>query len=349
VQDALRRTAPNAGLYLLDLPKRFEEYTCGLPDRRLFLDYCHLTSEGIRVAMGSAAEFILPLFDEGSRTTWRDLCGAVTGPSPEVEGDARLLAAIHCAKLGQRFDIVRHHCLKAVEASPRLVDALASVLDFQTRKTPNLLCASFEHLLRTSTPSAARYLLTHGCESKEEHKPLRRGFTKAALSVVDEFDRSIGPRIGALTREIHGVTSDGVDLLQLAYSEEGLCSESQPADFHRSSSVESHFVFFCREQTAVEFRFTCRLPEGPGDVSIVVNGVPIGSVHAAERWAAFRLSVPQEATAAGANTLDLRWPVPPSLGDGGLERLGTSLDQGLIPEMSPVLGELHAFGVYAAA
>jgi hypothetical protein len=342
-QDALRRTVPAAGLKLLDLPGRFEEYSGGLPDRRLFLDYCHLTSEGINVAMASAADLLLPALGVCSDRTWRDLARTARGPSPEVEGHAHLLSAIHCAKLGQAFDFVRHHCAEAVKASPTLVGAIECCLDFQTRKAPNLLCPSFEHLIHSGAPSSARYLLTHGCEDKESHKALRRVFTKAALSVLDPIDPGIGRRIRALTLEIHGVTCGGVNLLQRAYSQEGVCSESQSADFHKSNQIESHFTLFCHAQNPLELRFTCRLPEGDGDVSICMNGVVLSIVRATDQWTTFRIPVRLGLTMEGPNALEVRWPVPATLGEGGLVRMRASLELGSVPEMSPVLGEVHSF------
>lgn len=345
IQDALRRTAPAAGLELIDLPKRLEEYSGGLPDRRLFLDYCHLTSEGINVAMASTVERLLPLVGLSHSGAWRDLTTAACEPSGEVEGDARLLSAIHCAKLGQRFDFVRYHCAAAVKASPRLVEAFGYCLDFQIRRAPNLLCNSFVRLNQTCTPSAARYLLTHGCEAKEGQKPLRRGLMKAAVSVLDAIDRTIGQRAWAHLFETHGVTPDGVSLLQQAYSEEGICSEAQPVDFHRSNQVESKFIVICREQSPLELRMTCRLPEVDGEVRIDVNGKSAGSVQATRQWTTFRLRVDAEATTAGENSVTIHWPVPPTLGEGGLARLRDSLECGFGWELSPVLGEIHSLVV----
>src|SRR5262249_49367028 len=125
-------------------------------------------------------------------------------------------------------------------------------------------------------------------------------------------------------------------------------SESQFAEFHKSNQVESHFVLFCRTQSPLELRFTCRLPEGDGEVSIRMNGEVVGSVPATDRWTTFRLLVRREATTEGANALDVRWPVPAKLGEGGLARMRASLELGSVPEMSPVLGEIHSLTAFVA-
>jgi hypothetical protein len=210
-----------------------------------------------------------------------------------------------------------------------------------------LLCASFDQLLESRTPTAAKYLLTHGCESKESQKPLRRAFANAALSVLDTINPQIRQKVYALTADVHAVTRNEVNLLHQAYSEEGICSESQFADFHRSYEVESHFVIFARKQTPLVLQLTCRLPQGAGEISIQMNGVTLDSLSASEEWTSHKLSVPMELIADGANAVNVRWPIPSTLGEGGLATIRTSLELGSVPSMSPLLGELHNFTAVA--
>jgi hypothetical protein len=61
-QDLLRQAARRHGFACVDLPRIFAAHTGSpLPGRRLFLDYCHLTAEGIEVAMAAAAAEVLRL------------------------------------------------------------------------------------------------------------------------------------------------------------------------------------------------------------------------------------------------------------------------------------------------
>jgi len=339
VQSTIRRCGASAGVGVVDLPVRFEEHTRALPDRRLFLDYCHLTSEGIGLAMASTAELLLPHLANGVPRTWSELASTVQSPGGEIEGDARLLSAIHCAKLGQRFQFVRYHCAEAVKASPRLVDALRCCLDFQSRRTPNVLCASFGELIRTSTPSAARYLLTHGLESKESHKALRRAFVNAALSVVDPMDPSTGERTRALINSVHGLKLEPVSLLQQAYSEEGVCSESQSADYHISTQLESKFVVYCKAPSTVDIEITCRVPYKGTEIAITMNGHGIGAIPATTQWTTQRLTA---SAGTGENTLTIRWPLRTDVGKDGFARIRDSLETGSAPAFSPVLGEIHS-------
>ncbi len=61
-QDLLRLAARRHGFACVDLPRIFAAHTGSpLPGRRLFLDYCHLTAEGIEVAMAATAAEVLRL------------------------------------------------------------------------------------------------------------------------------------------------------------------------------------------------------------------------------------------------------------------------------------------------
>ena len=61
-RELLREAARRHGFLAVDLRDVFAEHAGpGLPGRRLFLDYCHLTLEGIQVAMAAVAAEVLNL------------------------------------------------------------------------------------------------------------------------------------------------------------------------------------------------------------------------------------------------------------------------------------------------
>lgn len=92
---------------LADLPRRLEEYLCGeIPGQRLFLDYCHLNVEGIKVAMAFAAETLLPLLDQPGYG-WDYLSKIDLPISRQLEGEAQFLAAVHNGNWGQGSEIIR--------------------------------------------------------------------------------------------------------------------------------------------------------------------------------------------------------------------------------------------------
>lgn len=78
VQDGLRQLAGQHRVAVIDLPRVLGEWVNGaFPDRRLFMDYCHLTAEGLRVAMAAIAEALLR---PDVAVSWREILGRVSSP-----------------------------------------------------------------------------------------------------------------------------------------------------------------------------------------------------------------------------------------------------------------------------
>ena len=60
VQQVLRAKAREHGFALVDLPAILgESAESSLPDSQFFLDYCHLSAEGVEFSMQAVAERIL--------------------------------------------------------------------------------------------------------------------------------------------------------------------------------------------------------------------------------------------------------------------------------------------------
>jgi hypothetical protein len=103
-QDLLREAARRHGFAGVDLPELFAAHTGSpLPGRRLFLDYCHLTAEGIEVAMAAVACEVLRLagMDTGA---WRDervAAGAAGGAGAAGASSAATTAARAAAAAGE--------------------------------------------------------------------------------------------------------------------------------------------------------------------------------------------------------------------------------------------------------
>jgi hypothetical protein len=130
VQDELRQAAARHGFALVDLPRLFAQHLAGaLPGRRIFLDYCHLTVEGMQIAMRAVAQCVAPLV-AGTESA-SDLPVA-----PEDEGMAHFLAAIHNRHYGQDSALLRYHCRRAIAHAQlsRLRGAPRGALDVRARR-----------------------------------------------------------------------------------------------------------------------------------------------------------------------------------------------------------------------
>ena len=141
VQEILRNEAGNHKTQIVDLPKLFEEHLQGgIPGRQLFLDYCHLTSEGIQIAMSAVASCALQLLKE-MRVPWNALAGECILPIGEIEAEASFLAAIHNAHWSQPYEPIHYHCLRSLHLSPHIGPLMINYIELQTQRTaPLLMC-----------------------------------------------------------------------------------------------------------------------------------------------------------------------------------------------------------------
>ncbi|MCP4654425.1 MAG: hypothetical protein GY856_03290 [bacterium] len=149
-QEILRRGAAEHGFACVDLPRIFAEHSGSpLPGRRLFLDYCHLTREGIRVAMAAVASEVLRLTGDGeAEVSWSSLLADLpdTEIPPEADAVAKLGAAIHSAHrlvaVGEKGSIIEYWCRQALAASPGMAAAMLDLIAARVAPCPAVLTAA---------------------------------------------------------------------------------------------------------------------------------------------------------------------------------------------------------------
>lgn len=163
----LREAARRPYFVAIDLREVFRLYTGSpLPDRRLFLDYCHLTSEGMHVAMAAVAAEVLDLSGMIEEPPpWSALLQHLDPPkiTPAAEALARFAAAIHTAHrlltVGPKRPILEHWCEAALDADPGIAEAMLDFIDIRTAAPcPAVLTAAYGRNYR----SPYRLLLQHG-------------------------------------------------------------------------------------------------------------------------------------------------------------------------------------------
>lgn len=351
VQNTLREEVRKTGNEVVDLPRIFSSYLQEeLPDRRMFLDYCHLTAEGIRVAMAATAARLLKL-SKGREVDWTSLIYEQIAPTPEAEAEAAFLAAIHNAHGGQSYDLVFYHCARAVEASPKIAKTMRSFIDAQTRRAPMLMCKSAEEIASTASSLFTRYLLFASFQL------LDRVLLEAIVSSLKTVDGDAGAHLTELRRQEHSVTVRPTDLLDPYYCRTSLQEQelrwklqissefAMRNDYYKSYGSKSRFFFIGEADRATQLRLTCRLP-GAGAteqrVLIEVNGRELAEITARHEWATWEVMIPQERVRDGVNEVVIRWPVPAFSGDQSLEQAADALMKGSFPEFFPVFGEIHS-------
>ena len=350
VRELLRELSNRHGFTCIDLRQVFAEHTgSALPGRRLFLDYCHLTVEGIQVAMAAVAAEVLRLSgmteaEEG----WRSLLSRLPPPtiSAEAEATACFGAAIHSAHrllaVGPKREILEHWCEEALRVIPEIEATMLDLLEARCAPVPAVLTAAQQRNLA----SPYRLQLQHGW--RWDH--LDAELIEAIVSVLERRGR---PARETLTRMLleHHLRPDA-DLADPFYHWEPLerffpeamdLEDLARRATYRSPWPVSSFCLIADGRRDVELELTARLPEGgEGDVEIAVNGTAVGTFRVGALWSKGPLCVPASHLQPGLNRLTLRWPDPPPVEGNPFQQVIERLEQGLAADLHPVFGEIFS-------
>src|SRR5690606_15276345 len=139
---------------LVDQAALFREGDAGAPGRRYFLDYCHLTFDGLRATALAVAETLGAALELPDRP---GTDGVPVRAAADRLALAHFLAAVHNAHYGQPEDVLRHHLTRALDADASVADRIEDYLDYQTRIAPNWMCSSYER--STQDPAFRRYMV----------------------------------------------------------------------------------------------------------------------------------------------------------------------------------------------
>jgi hypothetical protein len=331
VQTVFRDKAAEHGFGLVDLPRVFEQALGGeLPDRRLFLDYCHLTLEGMRVAMAAVA----------TRLGGEPGMGA-PAVDPADEGIAHFLAAIHNAHYGQSEEIVRYHCARALELSLDVAGCMLAFVDSQLRRAERWMCASFERL--SQPPAVRRYLAA--ADPRVMEKLADFALVETMVGTLEAAGVSARAKAATLLREDHppGHPADLLDARRRATAFRERAGYSLSPERAYVQALDTTTAFFLTRAVAgpVRCRLTCRLPGGHGEVGVRMNGGPKAVLAARREWRTVEFTLPG---VVGVNRIELDWPLLPPPADS-LERAARRLECGTYPDVLPAFGEIHAFTV----
>jgi hypothetical protein len=344
------------GFVGVDLREIFAVHTGSrLPGRRLFLDYCHLTLEGIQVAMSAVAAAVLNLsgmLDEEAE--WRTLLSRL--PSPEISSEAEATAcfgaAVHTAHrllpVGPKGPLLEHWCESALEASPGVEAAMLDLVEARCAPCPAVLTAAQQRNLA----SPYRLLLQHGW--RWDH--LDADLLAAIEAVLERRGRPIREEVIRRLLQYHSLREEGTDLTQPPYLWEPLerffpevmrFADLPDRATLRSPWPESSFCLVRDDSRDVALELTARLPavsgkDRRGRIGVAVNGCEVGTADAASRWTRASIRVSRGDLRRGLNRLTLRWPAPDEDGTTALAVAVERLELGIAADLHPVWGELFS-------
>jgi hypothetical protein len=356
-QNTLRKQAGKHGHRIVDLPELFKNYLDGeIPDRRLFLDFCHMTTEGIQLAMAVAASHVLYIL-KGTNISWCGLKCQSLKPSPKVEAEAAFLAAVHNAHWHQEYDLIRHYCLKALQLAPEIAQIMTLFLDIQCRRLPMLMCKTAEEIAGLEWPSIHHYLLRYNSQR------LDKFLLDAIVSALDAVGIDAMERLAQIRHDEHSVALGKTNLLEYYYHSAANQPQEamwvtpglpmpRPNYYYRAYSPESKFLFVGDAHFPVCLSLTCRLPQiAPSEatISIGINGKGHEEVVISREWTTWNITIAAGLVQNGLNEIAIRWPTAAFPGKRGLEAAAADILEGIPPEFYCVFGEIHSFSVSAAS
>lgn len=358
VRDALARAAREYALPFVDLREVFAAHAGPEPPgRRLFLDYCHLTAEGIRIAMAAVAVRVLVLTDppRAPREVAEVLARAdAAGPDAETEARARFLSALYGAHYGSGYDPeagsflggpsppVRYWLETALEKAPGIADTVRAWVGTRVAP-PSALPLSL---------AQQQFLARLG--ALERQSALGAGLdpelVEEACALLQRRGVPMGEELGGAWARTPGRPVELVNphyLWAVADSrgqEAGLGLEGHA--YHRARWGASHFCLPLRAPNALRLHCTARLPSPverrKGTVRLLVNGEAAGGLDLDDRWQRGIVHVSRGLLRAGYNRITLRWPALPEVGDLALQEIRRRLHEGLPADLHPVFGEVFS-------
>ncbi len=367
VRRVVESFAQREGFVLVDLPKIFrratletsegEEVVARIPGRRLFLDYCHLTLEGIDLAMAAVAESVRSVLTGQDSGTWAtggssSIAFLPTPLAPEAEALAALGAAIHSAhrllSICPKSELLEFWSRRAFSASPRVVEAFRDLVAARGGPIPVVLNEAHGRNRRSSFPLS----LQHGWKWEYLDAELLR----ALLATLEDLDPGACADLQEEIVRGRGLSRDFVDLSRPPFLWEPL--ERFYPDVMPHSGLTGRATLRCPWPTTdfclvtsggaeVHLEVELRLPlvDGmkearEGEVALEVDGNPLASLSATAAWSIHRLTVPPSLLSKGLHQLTFRWPHLPSVGDLAQEAAVRRLQLGVEADLHPVFGEI---------
>lgn len=344
VFQVIRRTileyAPKLGIEILDIPDVFKRHLKGkIPGKELFLDYCHFTVEGIQVAIEPLADQVLTLTQNKNKKV---LQASSIRPSKLIEGTGHFYAAIHNAHWGQSYDILRHHCQKALEASKEVSKIMVYYCDMVTRNVSNNLTKSMELILNENI-QVDRY--GHAFAQPKGLEMMEIDLVNAMVDALEVEGVNLARFVRELRKKEHGVHEKSINLLKPFYHASSF-DESlgiRPA-FFQVRDTASRFFIVADEGVSINLFISFRVPSSEsyvGKVEFWLNDFKVSSLDPQSKWINHEITISGEHCKDGINELIIFWPTPKAVERSISKEIGTF--SSLLNTMYYVFGEISRF------
>ncbi|HDY86192.1 MAG TPA: hypothetical protein ENI26_13720 [Methylophaga aminisulfidivorans] len=346
IREVMIECAANHGNSVINLKEVFQAHSSnGIPGKELFLDYCHLTSKGIRIAMAEVASH---LGDQSVSAS--QLIDDAPNASEQDEADAHLLAAIHNAHWGQNFDVVSYYCNEAAKKSVDILKVMQLFVELQNKRLPIWMNESLSSALEDMSPQVKRYLFSMGANCLDQL------LFEAFETCANIHGVALGDIIRGVQLQQHAVDDlSSTNLLDpyfhsVSFSEQQLMEGGHNTrhDFYKAYLPSSTFTFFTDGSQSRTVKATLKLNNEVAKQSCVVikvNGKVLDTVTLSEQWSTTELLVPTTLLVSGANKLEIEWPEQRFDSSLNIRKICKDINSQLIPELYPMYGNIYSLVV----
>jgi hypothetical protein len=366
VREVLRKGAGHDGLARVDLPGIFSEHAGNIPGRELFLDYCHLTLRGIKVAMAAVVSEVIRLTAAPGEEApeWRGLVGRLPDPRihPARDSMAKFLAGLHALHSERRFDgpspLAEHWCDAAIQSWSGIQEVM---LEYVATRVPPAtvggLSVAEQHFFgRRNRLDDGSHLLA-GEGRRLGRVNLDAAGIELICSALERSGRSNRVAVNKMLVDQHAARCGAVELVDPYYH---WTTMDHLTDLQRYSPTEggygiyqafwpaSHFCFVSDSSGDVSLNLTARVPGavnekgGAVNATVSVNGHHAGTFAIGDRWTSHELKAGQGSLRTGTNKLTIHWPGLTAEGDAATNRIRERLETGVPANLQPVFGELYS-------
>ncbi|MCP4627723.1 MAG: hypothetical protein GY850_30025 [bacterium] len=360
VKAIIRKAAGQYGFGCIDLPAIFTRYTGQrLQGRRLFLDYCHLTIEGMQVAMAALACEILKF--SGVNLSWEQALTRLPQPkvSAELDATAKFGAAVHTAHrllaTADKKPILQYWCEEALKASPQIEETMLDFIAARHPFCPVVLSSAQQRNLKSAYPMGYQHGWCHSHLDPDLIEVIAAVLEKAGrFSMSQVTDRLMDTFIDLMPESIDLISTSFFlwEPLERFYPECMTHFGYTAAAFFRAPWPQSRFALIGDGERGMKLDVVMRLPhicgrDKPpvGQVSLELNGKKLIRLSVSNQWQRTDYTIPPGLLKRGLNPLVFNWPMPHMDGDRALKMAADLLKTGQSADIHPTFGEIFKLQV----
>lgn len=340
----LKKMTVKYGFHCVDLPAIFQHHLGGaLPGRQLFLDYCHMTEEGITLAVthiaNAAVKALYPAAAAPGSIPPRQL-------SAGQKAMAHIFAAMHNAHNGQPQEIVTYHCRMAVQLSGTVNGFVKQYAALASRKVSNVIGKNYEAILANGY--AEQYSNGHLLLHPRGEKAMDISLVDIMVNVMQETGTDIRSAVERCRITEHAAAA--TNLLAPYYALHNYQDAGVPRSaYYKCTQPESTFYYITGGAAAATLTACARHTgayAGTLPVNVYVNDVLIAFWELAADWQTYRCAIPAEHLRTAVNrirlcskpvaALPLAAPPQPALSS-------------LYDLLYPAFGEIHSLTIQQTA